>query len=153
MHHPSMRKRLMEEFYSAPFCVELILRHTLSHLFCEICQHKELLRGSRSCAHPWAGATGRSQTVCGLVRTHFLRCEGGGVGVVSSSPYFTPVTLTECAGKHRSRSLRVCGWKCTRDYSGIPAVFVNHIRSCRRKVTDPSGASQPLARWGEVRLQ
>lgn len=38
--------------------------------------------------------------------------EGGG----ASCPYFTPVTLTECVGNQQSRSLRVRGWKRTRDW-------------------------------------
>lgn len=77
-----MTKWAMDAFYSAHFCVEVNLRHKLSHLFSEICQHKELMRGPQSCTHSCSGAAGRSQTsdrvtgqLCGLVRTLFLRCE------------------------------------------------------------------------------
>lgn len=55
--------RLLFLFYSAYFYVKVILRHKHSHLFSEICQRKELLSGSRSCGHWWAGAPGRSQTL------------------------------------------------------------------------------------------
>lgn len=97
----------MDAFCSAHFCVDAILRHALFPLFSEICQHKELTRGSRSCGPLWAAAAGTSQTCAGVVWSgQFLRCEvrkrRG-----PPSPYFTPITLAECVGKHRSRSLRV----------------------------------------------
>lgn len=43
---------------------------------------------------------------------------GGG----ASSPYFTPDTLTECVGKNRSRSLRVCDWTCRQH---VPSMFAS----------------------------
>lgn len=117
-----MIKRPMDAFCSAPFCVEVLLRRKLSPPFSQICQHKEWMRGSRSCG-PLLGR-------CCRPIAAFWRCDrtamwfgqdtvsevwgeevsGGGEG--ASSPYFTPVTLTQRGGKHRSR-LHVCGWTCT----------------------------------------
>lgn len=44
-----MMKWPMDAFCSAPLCVEVLLRRKLSPPFSEMRQHKELMRGSRSC--------------------------------------------------------------------------------------------------------
>lgn len=155
-----MTKWAMDAFYSAHFCVEVNLRHKLSHLFSEICQHKELMRGPQSCTHSCSGAAGRSQTsdrvtgqLCGLVRTLFLRCEErrGEEGVF---PLISPLSRWQSVLESTVHACYMCVVGSVRMAdSGIPVIFVNHFRSCRRKVTDPSGASQRLPRWWEMQLQ
>lgn len=107
----------MDAFSSAHFCVEVVLRHKPSHLFCEICQHKELLRGSRSCVPLCADPRLLTGQLCGLVTFSEVWGEEGEVeGGKVRLPLISPLShMAECVGKHCSRSLHVCTHDWFRD--------------------------------------